>query len=143
MNGIHKPAHSDVSEVMILFWLGNHKFAMSANDVKEVREYDAVWVRSQSAEKTRCKVISLAEQLGMTGCKPERILLLCGTDAAALVVGAVDKMVAAGRVLPLPLVFRGREREWYSGLLILNGEVVPLIHGKGFALQAKSPELRA
>lgn len=142
MNGIHKPTHSDVSEVMILFWLGKHKFAMSANDVKEVREYDAAWVRAQSPEKTRCRVISLAEQLGLTGCKPERILLLCGTDAA-LVVGAVDKMVAAGRVLPLPLVFRGREREWYSGLLILNGEVVPLIHGRGFALQAKAAERTA
>jgi len=32
--------------------------------------------------------------------------------------------------VPLPALFRGAERQWYRGLLLLENEVVPLVRAE-------------
>jgi hypothetical protein len=45
----------------------------------------------------------------------------------ALAVTGVERMADLPKAVPLPELFRGAERQWYRGLLLLDDEVVPLI----------------
>ncbi|HEX8925752.1 MAG TPA: hypothetical protein VF786_08155 [Terriglobales bacterium] len=136
MNTSTKPANA--GEAVILFRIGPYKFAINAADVHEIREYDARWIALQKARKEAGVVtLHLAAELGLEVGKEQHILLLRGVDVG-LAVGAVEKMASARKVFGLPSAFAGKERQWYTGLLVLDGEVVPLLDGISFAFQSKA-----
>jgi hypothetical protein len=129
---------SSAGEAVILFHVGPYKFAILAADVHEIREYDARWIALQKARKDAGVVtLHLAAELGLEAGKEQHILLLRGVDVG-LAVGAVEKMATAKKVYGLPSAFAGKERRWYTGLLVLDGEVVPLLDGISFAFQSKA-----
>ncbi len=57
-------------------------------------------------------------------------------------VTEVERMTSLPRVVPLPGLFQGAERQWYRGLLLLENEVIPLVRTK-YWRQAGAPLERA
>ncbi|HUO61607.1 MAG TPA: hypothetical protein VMU24_13125 [Candidatus Acidoferrales bacterium] len=128
---------ASAGEPVILFRVGPYKFAITASEVHEIREYDARWIALQKARKEAGVVtVHLAAELGLDVGKEQHILLLRGVDVG-LAVGTVEKMAQARKVYQLPSAFAGKERQWYTGLLVLEGEVVPLVDGIAFAFRSK------
>jgi chemotaxis signal transduction protein len=128
---------ASAGEAVILFWIGPHKFAINAADVHEIREYDARWIARQKARKDAGVVtLHFAAELGLEIGKEQHILLLRGVDVG-LAVGTVERMATARKLYALPSAFAGKEQEWYTGLLVFDGEVVPLVDGISFAFQSK------
>jgi hypothetical protein len=56
----------------------------------------------------------------------ERFVVLKPGDCS-LGVTEVERMTSLPKVVPLPGLFRGAERQWYRGLLLLENEVIPLV----------------
>ncbi len=50
--------------------------------------------------------------------------------AVTLGVTGVERMTSSPKMVPLPALFRGAERQWYRGLLLLENEVVPLVRAE-------------
>ena len=125
-------------EAVILFRVGPYKFAITAIDVNEIRGYDARWIALQKARKEAGVVtVHMAAEMGLPAGNEQHILLLRGVDVG-LAVGAVEKMAQVRKVHALPSAFAGKERQWYTGLLVLDGEVVPLVDGIAFAFRSKA-----
>jgi len=120
-------------ESVILFRVAGWRFGVNAVDVKEIRELDPHW----RDEKDGAVTIRLGEELGLKARGEHRVLMLRGLDVG-IAVDEVEKMTVVREVLPLPAIFRGREREWYTGLLVLEGLVVPLLNSMDFAFRSGS-----
>jgi hypothetical protein len=129
---------ASAGEPVILFRVGPYKFAIAATDVNEIRGYDSRWIALQKARKEAGVVtVHLAAEMGLQVGNEQHILLLRGVDVG-LAVGAVEKMAQAKRVYELPSAFACKERQWYTGLLVFDGEVVPLVDGIAFAFRSKA-----
>lgn len=108
---------------VILFTAGGVRFAVEASQVQEVLGGDERTTRM----KPKVTVpLDFALQVGLGAGILERLLVLKPGDCALAVTG-VERMTATPRLTPLPGIFRGMERSWYRGLLLLENEVVPLI----------------
>jgi hypothetical protein len=108
---------------VILFTAGGVRFAVEASQVQEVLGGDERTTRM----KPKVTVpLDFALQVGLGAGILERLLVLKPGDCALAVTG-VERMTATPRLTALPGIFRGMERSWYRGLLLLENEVVPLI----------------
>ena len=58
---------------------------------------------------------------------PARLLLMRDADLA-LSVDAIDRMAEVTVLHPLPRAFRGEERNWYRGLVLIGEDVVPVLN---------------
>jgi hypothetical protein len=108
---------------VILFTAGGVRFAVEAGEVQEVRDGDE---RTLLGKLKGTAAIDFALQVGLGEGILERLLVLKPGECA-LGVRDVERMADFPRVVPLPGVFRGAERQWYRGLLLLENEVVPLV----------------
>ncbi len=68
---------------------------------------------------------------GMMPTHSTRVLLL-GSAPVGLKVDAIVRMTEIPRVLPLPEAFSGEERQWYLGLALVDGAVVPVLNPDSF-----------
>jgi hypothetical protein len=59
-------------------------------------------------------------------------VLLLGSVPVALKVDAIVRMTEVQRVLPLPQAFQGEERNWYTGLSLVDETVVPVVSPDAF-----------
>ena len=117
-----KPVAATIGPV-ILFTAGGVRFAVEASEVQEIRDGDE---RNANHKLKGLEQIDFARQLGLGPGKLERFVVLKPGECA-LGVTQVERMTSLPKAVPLPGLFRGTERLWYRGLLLLENEVVPLL----------------
>lgn len=90
-------------------------------------------------------VVDANIHFGMMPTHSSRLLMLAESPVAVK-VDAIVRMAEIGKVLPLPQSFKGDERNWYLGLTLLDGTVVPVVNPASFlsrldmdALEKTSP----
>ena len=108
---------------VILFTAGGVRFAVEADQVEEIRDRED---RNMIRPLRGPELVDFAKHVGLGAGTLERFVVLKPGDSA-LGVGEVERMTSLPKVVPLPAIFRGAERQWYRGLLLLENEVVPLI----------------
>lgn len=137
------------AEPVILFGVGEHRFAISAIAVEEIRNTDGLQeigiagdlrvpkVKYRLARDGRTYWVVEANQHFRMLPAPTTRLLVLRNSRVAVLVSHIDRMTEIGNVLALPHAFRGEERNWYRGLTVLDatGElpiVVPVVKAEGF-----------
>ena len=108
---------------VILFTAGGMRFAVDAGEVAEIRD-DAERGAFNGFKGT--EAVDFAQRVGLGAGSLEHFVVLKPGNCS-LGVTAVERMTSLPRVAPLPGLFRGAERNWYRGLLLLENEVVPLV----------------
>jgi len=128
---------------VILFTIGENLFAIGAAAVNEIQSLDGMQVigsqprqfgkvrHTITREGRRYWVVDANVHFGMMPTHSTRVLLLGGSPVAVKVDGIV-RMTEIQRVLPLPQAFQGDERNWYLGLALLDGVVVPVVNPDAF-----------
>ena len=137
-------------EAVILFAVGGHTFAAPAVDVDEIRDLQGIdSIESATRHTSVSKVVATLERSGRTyfvvdaarhfrlaACKASRWMVLRG-QPMAVGVESIDRMAEIGKVLPLPKAFRGEERRWYRGLVLIGEHVVPVVQMSSFLTPAE------
>jgi len=132
-------------EGVILFTVGGYKFAIAAGAVKEIRGMEGLHpftLGGISARVGKLKytlerdgityfVVDASVHFHLTRSTPARVLVLRNLSTAVL-VDSTDRMTAISALHALPRAFTGDEREWYRGLALLGGEVVPVVNPAAF-----------
>jgi chemotaxis signal transduction protein len=130
---------------VILFSVAGYKFAITAGAVKEIRGMDGLHAFTLGGISTRVgKLKYTLERDGTTyfvvdanvhfclpASTPARLLVLRNLSAAVL-VDSTDRMTEISALHALPRAFTGDEREWYRGLAVVGGEVVPVVNPDAF-----------
>jgi chemotaxis signal transduction protein len=108
---------------VILFSAGGSRFAVEASEVREVRDYD----EGTTYGKLKGPMpLDFAFQVGLgRGILARCVVLKPGE--CWLGVSEVERIATLPRLVALPRIFQGAERQWYRGLLLLEEEVVPLV----------------
>jgi chemotaxis signal transduction protein len=122
ISGPAKPVAATAGPV-ILFTAGGRRFAVEASEVEEIRSCDD---RTPIRKLKGPEPIDFALQIGL-GAGILKHLVILKPGGCALAVTAVERMTSLPKVVPLPGLFRGAERLWYRGLLLLENDVVPLV----------------
>ena len=124
---------------VILFTIGDNLFAIGASAVNEIQSLQGMQsigthprqfgkVRHTiTREGRRYWVVDGNVHFGMMPTHSTRVLLL-GASPVALKVDEIVRMTEVPRVLPLPRAFQGDERNWYVGLSLVDGAVVPVLN---------------
>jgi chemotaxis signal transduction protein len=144
-NSISAPNNHRATEQVVVFSIGEYKFAISAAAVQEVRNTDSLGgmvmdlehvivnkVRHIIERDSRSYfVVSGYDHFHLPQSRPTTLLILSKTQTAVL-VDRIEEMAEMRAIVALPRSFQGEERTWYRGLTILDGKVVPVIDPKGF-----------
>lgn len=117
-----KPVAATAGPV-ILFTAGGTRFAIEATEVEEIRDRDD---RTAIRKLKGYESIDFALQVGLGAGILERFVVLKPGEVS-LGVTEVERMTILPKVVPLPGLFRGAERQWYRGLLVLENDVIPLV----------------
>ena len=117
-----KPAVVTAGPV-ILFTAGGRRFAVEASEVEEIRDRDE---RTAIRKLKGPESIDFALQVGLGAGILDRYVVLKPGECS-LGVTEVERMATLPRMVPLPRLFCGAERQWYRGLLLLENDVVPLV----------------
>jgi chemotaxis signal transduction protein len=140
-----KPRRARRTETVVLFYVANQMFAISADSVQEIRSTDslagaACEIENPELAKVRHTidrgrrtyyVVNAGMHFGLPVTRPELVLIL-RQFRAALLVDRIDRMADISAVHALPLVFTGEERRWYRGLAYLDDSVIPVVEPTGF-----------
>jgi hypothetical protein len=132
---------------VILFTAGGVRFAVEANEVAEIRDGEE---RGMAYRPKGSEPIDFALQVGLGAGRVVRFLVLKpGESPQGVVPGVatgvtlgvteVERMTSLPKVVPLPALFQGAERQWYRGLLLLENEVIPLVRTKYWRQVALPP----
>jgi chemotaxis signal transduction protein len=136
--------------------VGEFRFAIAAAAVSEIRGTEGLERFSpERSHRAATKVdytlhrdgvtlfvVNGARHFGLTPAKLGRVLVLRHM-AAALLVDSTDRMMEISVLRSLPMAFKGEERNWYRGLTILNGEVLPVVNPAAFLTRGETAVLRA
>ena len=117
-----KPVAATAGPV-ILFTAGGVRFAVAAGEVKEIRDREE---RATMHRLSGGEPIDFALRVGLGAGRVERFVVLKPGECW-LGVSEVERMTSSPKVVSLPGLFRGAERQWYRGLLLLENEVIPLV----------------
>jgi len=120
-----KPVAATAGPV-ILFSAGGVRFAIQSSEVEEIRDRDD---RTSIRKLKGHEPIDFALQVGLGAGILERYVVLKPGECS-LGVTNVERMTSLPKMVPLPTLFRGAERQWYRGLLLLENEVVPLVRAE-------------
>jgi len=130
---------------MILFSVGGSKFAIAAGEVNEIRDLSGLQKFSLDGANPRFGkvkqvferqgrryfVVDSCEHFHLAMARPSRLLVLQHASTA-IVVDAIDCMVELNSIQALPRPFSGEERNWYRGLAVVNGKVIPVVRPESF-----------
>ena len=138
-----KPVAAASGPPVILFTAGGVRFAVEANEVAEIRDGEE---RGAVCRQKSSEPVDFARQVGLGEGRVVRFLVLkpgeCSPGvilSATLGVTEVERMTSLPKVVPLPGLFQGAERQWYRGLLLLENEVIPLVRTKYWRQAAAPP----
>jgi chemotaxis signal transduction protein len=141
---------------VILFRVGGFNFAIAAGAVKEIRGLDglnAFTLGGIAARVEKLKytlerggttyfVVDAARHFDLKASTPGRVFILRNSTAAVL-VDSTDRMMEISALHALPRAFTHEEREWYRGLAVIDGEVVPVVNPGAFLNEEEQEVLRA
>jgi hypothetical protein len=130
-----KPVVAATVEPVILFTAGGIRFAVAASEVAEIRDAAE---RSAFHGPKGTEAIDFALRVGLSAGRLEHFVVLKPGNCS-LGVTEVERMTTLPRVVPLPGLFRGAERQWYRGLLLLENDVVPLIRTEHWRQATAAP----
>jgi chemotaxis signal transduction protein len=128
---------------VILFTIGDNLFAIGAaavNEIQSLQGLQPLGAQPRQFGKVRHTIIREGRRywvvdgnihFGMLPTRSTRVLLL-GSVPVALKVDAIVRMTEVQRVLPLPQAFQGEERNWYTGLSLVDETVVPVVSPDAF-----------
>ena len=139
-----------------MFRVGGFNFAIAAGAVKEIRGLEGLTIFNLGGiaahlEKlkytlerggTTYFVVDAARHFDLKASTPGRVLIL-RNSAAAVLVDSTDRMMEISSLHALPRAFTNDEREWYRGLAVIDGEVVPVVNPGAFLNQGEQEVLRA
>jgi len=146
------------TEPIILFTVAGCQFAVAARAVSEIQDTQAVRALRADAKgrgKSQNKVHATLRRKGQTyfivsanelfrlGASKGTRILLVRNSPVALQVDAIDRMAELERIHALPSAFCGEERNWYRGLALINGRVVPVLNPQALLSHAEIESLRA
>ena len=137
-------------EPAILFSVGGTKFAIAASAVEEIRDLAGLqklglgatqqkFVKvKQTLERQgqRYFVVDACEHFHLAMAWPSRLLVLRHARAA-VAVDAIDSMLELNALQALPRAFSGEERNWYRGLALVKGRVIPVVRPEAFLSRAE------
>jgi chemotaxis signal transduction protein len=143
-------------EGVILFRVGGFNFAIAAGAVKEIRGLEGlnaftlggITARIEKLQYTLERggttyfVVDAARHFDLKTSTPGRVLILRNSTAAVL-VDSTDRMMEISALHALPRAFTHEEREWYRGLAVVDGEVVPVVNPGAFLNEEEQEVLRA
>jgi chemotaxis signal transduction protein len=132
-------------EAVILFSVGGSRFAIAASAVEEIRDLNglrkiSLGMISPKFEKVKQLlerqgrnyfVVDSCEHFRLAMTRPSRLLVLRHA-AAGVVVDGIDSILELHTIQALPRAFSGEERNWYRGLALVNGKVVPVVKPEAF-----------
>ena len=144
------------SEAVILFSVASYRLAIAAQAVEEIRNLEGLRSFHQGFGPGKVsKVKSVLERddkiyfvidanmhLRMLGSRPARLLLMRDVNLA-LSVDAIDRMAEITVLHPLPRAFRGEERNWYRGLVLIGEDVVPVLNPAALITKAELSALES
>jgi chemotaxis signal transduction protein len=149
------PQPKGAREDVILFTIAGFKFAIAAHAVSEIRGLEDLrpfslgdgYARLAKIEFTLDRngvsyfVVDGARHFHQPASKPARVMILRHA-AVGVMVDSTDRMTQISVLHALPLAFGGDERNWYRGLAVINGEVLPVVNQMAFVSKAESLVLR-
>ena len=134
-------------EAVILFTVGEFRMAIAAGAVQEIRGLEGLQQRESIGALTLRvpKVAFTLERSGMVwfvvnaaehfhlpaSLSPQRVMVLRSFPVAVL-ADSTDRMMEISVLHELPLAFTGDERNWYRGLAVMDGDVVPVVNQAAF-----------
>lgn len=132
-------------EPVILFAVGPYTFAIAAAEIDEIREMSdlkpfTLPLSSSAIRYTLFRggreyvVVDSSFHFRMPATTLTRVMVL-RNHPVGVCVDSIDRMANCKTVYPLPAAFRGEEREWYKGLTLDNGRVLPFVNPKSFVPQ--------
>jgi chemotaxis signal transduction protein len=139
-------------EPMILFAVGANTFAIAAAEVDEIRDLHDITPKLAALGHTSVKsklhrsnrdyiIVDSAAHFQIPPSKPARLLVL-RNHPFAITADSIDRMADVSLVRQLPSAFRGLERNWYKGLAVLDGTVIPVVNPAAFLSGAEIAEIR-
>ncbi len=152
MSPARKPAVTTRrGEPMILFAVGPYTFAIHASEVDEIRDMHDLKPMQSAIGYSRVRstlhrgkreyfVVDASAHYQMLPSKPARLLVL-RNHPVALTADSIDRMTEIPVVQPMPVPFHGLERDWYKGLAVLDGNVIPVVEPGSFLTEAEVSEL--
>ena len=138
-SGLVKPVVAATAEPVILFTAGGMRFAVAASEVAEIRDAAE---RGAFHGPKGTEAIDFAMRVGLSAGRLEHFVVLKpGNCSLGVTLGVteVERMTTLPRVVPLPGLFRGAERQWYRGLLLLENDVVPLVRTEHWRQATAAP----
>lgn len=135
-------------EDVIIFHVGEMRFAIAAQDVEEIRNIEglvarqfgldpriakvkATFTRTKGTSDRTYYVVNSAAHFNVTSASPTRLLVMRGHPVAVL-ADSVERMMQVSSLHALPHAFQGAERGWYRGLAVMDGKVVPMLEPSSF-----------
>jgi len=146
-------------EDVILFTVAETRFAIAANAVDEIRNMDGLLphksgfdhrlakvkftlVREKKDREKMYFVVDANTHFRGSASKPSRVLVMRNFPVALMVDG-IDRMMQISAVISMPQAFTGEERNWYRGLAVMDGKVVPVINPESFLTKGEIAVLEA
>ncbi|PYX99304.1 MAG: hypothetical protein DMG64_12095 [Acidobacteria bacterium] len=137
-------------EAVILFSVAGMKFAIAASAIEEIRDFTGVQKLGlgtipekfskvkQILERQgqRYFMVDACEHFRLAMARPARVLVLRHARAAVS-VDAIESMLELNAMQALPKAFSGEERNWYRGLALIKGKVIPVVRPEAFLSKAE------
>jgi chemotaxis signal transduction protein len=151
------PKRQGAHEAVILFTVGGFKFAIAANAVREVRGLEGLEPRPAAGaapiripkvgftlerNRTIHFVVDAARHFHLPPSKAARVLVL-RNEPIAVLTDSTDRIMEISTLHELPLAFTGDERNWYRGLAIMSGDVVPVVNHNAFLSKSEQAVLKS
>ena len=128
---------------MVLFYVGNCRFAIAADAVEEICGLTELTPLADGCGRSRAirhtferrgkRLLAVDAHLHfrIAEASPQHILILRGVEVGVL-IGAIDRMHEIQAVRRLPRGLSGEERKWYRGVTLIGREITPLVDPAGF-----------
>ena len=151
-----RPEVKAAREDVIVFAVGGYKLAIAAGAVKEIRGMDDLHpfkLGGISAQIAKLKytlerngttyfVIDAAQHFRLSASNASRVMVLRNMPTGVL-VDSTDRIMEISALHAVPPAFTHEERNWYRGLAVVNGLVVPVVNHNAFLNRAELEIVRA
>ena len=146
-----RSSSSRKQENVILFSVAGNTFALATSAVEEIRELAGLQefpsrlfkvTRKLERQGRQYMVVDAGRHFRLSSAQPTRLMVFRNLPIA-IMVDSIDRMQEIQSIQALPGAFSGEERNWYRGLTVLKGKVIPVIKPEAFLSKAEITLLTA